>query len=96
MQKTSCFGLIVATRGFFNAQLAAGARDVLLSVMEQLGYDYVIVPQDATPCGAIETRRHAKLCADLFKANADEIDGVIVVLPNFGDELGVVQALAPL
>jgi L-fucose isomerase-like protein len=93
MEKKPCFGLIVASRGFFNAQLAAGARSKLLSILEQQGYDYVITPEDATPCGAIETREHAKLCADLFRKNADKIDGVIVVLPNFGDELGVVQTL---
>ena len=34
-----------------------------------------------------------KLCAELFKEKADEIDGVVVILPNFGDELGVVQTL---
>ena len=53
----------------------------------------MITPADATPCGAIETREHAKLCAELFKRHADEIDGVIIVLPNFGDELGIVQTL---
>jgi len=93
MEKKPCFGLIVATRGFFNAQLAAGARAKLLTILEQQGYDYVITPEDATPCGAIETREHAKLCADVFRKNANKIDGVIVVLPNFGDELGVVQTL---
>jgi L-fucose isomerase-like protein len=93
MEKTPCFGLIVATRGFFNSELAVGVRAKLLETLEAQGYDYVITPEDATPCGAIETREHAKLCADLFHENADKIDGVIVTLPNFGDELGVVQTL---
>ncbi len=93
MEKTPCFGLIVGTRGFFNAQLAVSVRSKLIEILESNGYDYVITPEDATPCGAIETREHAKLCADLFKENADKIDGVIVVLPNFGDELGIVQTL---
>jgi L-fucose isomerase-like protein len=91
--KTPTFGLIVGSRGFFNAELAVDVRAKLLSILEAQGYEYVITPEDATPCGAIETRQHAKLCADLFKANADQIDGVIVVLPNFGDELGIVQTL---
>ena len=93
VDKKPCFGLIVGTRGFFNAQLAVGVRAALLETLEKKGYDYVITPQDATPCGAIETREHAKLCADLFKEHADSIDGVIVALPNFGDELGIVQTL---
>lgn len=93
MTKTPTFGLIVATRGFFNAELASSARAKLLQIMNEMKFDYVIPPEDATPNGAIETRPHAKLCADLFQKNASRIDGVIVVLPNFGDELGVVQTL---
>jgi L-fucose isomerase-like protein len=93
MEKTPTFGLIVASRGFFNAELAVNVRAKLLSTLEEQGYKYVITPQDATPCGAIETREHAKLAARLFHQNADQIDGLIVVLPNFGDELGVVETL---
>jgi L-fucose isomerase-like protein len=93
MEKTQTFGLIVGTRGFFNSELAVGVRAKLLEILEEKGYGYVITPEDATPCGAIETREHAKLCADLFKRKSDEIDGVIIALPNFGDELGIVQTL---
>lgn len=93
MEKKPCFGLIVGTRGFFNSELAVGVRAQLLEILDSKGYDVVITPNDATPSGAIENREHAKICADLFKQNADKIDGVIVVLPNFGDELGVVQTL---
>lgn len=93
MHKTPCFGLIVGTRGFFNAELAVGVRARLLEILDEMGFEYVITPAEATPCGAIETREHARLCADLFKKEADRIDGVIVVLPNFGDELGIVQTL---
>ncbi len=93
MGKRTCFGLIVGTRGYFNAELALGVRRKLLEILEASGYDYVIPPEDATPCGALETREHAKLASDLFRKHAARIDGVIVVLPNFGDELAVVQTL---
>jgi L-fucose isomerase-like protein len=93
MDKQTTFGLIVGTRGFFNAELAVDVRSKLLSTLEQHGYGCVITPEDATPCGAIETRAHAKLCAELFKQHADAIDGIVVVLPNFGDELGIVETL---
>jgi L-fucose isomerase-like protein len=93
MEKKTTFGLIVGTRGFFNAELAVGVRAKLLQTLEAQGYGYVITPQDATPAGAIETRGHARIAAALFKEHADEIDGVIVVLPNFGDELGIVETL---
>ena len=88
------FGLIVGTRNIFNAKLAEEARKVLLKKMSQWGYDYVILPTEETPTGNIETYQDAKKCAALFSKNRDKIDGVIVVLPNFGDELGIVNTLS--
>jgi L-fucose isomerase-like protein len=93
MEKKTTFGLIVGSRGFFNSALAVSVRAKLLETLEEKGYEYVITPEDATPYGAIETREHAKLCGELFRQKSDVIDGVIVVLPNFGDELGVVETL---
>ena len=91
--KTTTFGLIVGTRGFFNSELAVQGRKDLLAKLDSLGYDYVIPPEDATPNGAIETYADAKICAEAFKARRDDIDGIVVVLPNFGDEMGVVYTL---
>ncbi len=93
MDKDMTFGLIVSTRGFFNPKLAQKAREQLLKKLDTLGYPHVILAADATPTAAIETRADAKKCADLFKQNADRIDGIVVVLPNFGDELAVVQTI---
>ena len=93
LEKKSTFGLIVGTRGFFNAQLAVGVRAGLIKTLEEMGYEYVITPEEATPRGAIETRAHASICAEYFKKHADKIDGIIVALPNFGDEIGVVETL---
>jgi len=93
MGKKTTFGLIVGTRGFFNPALAAEGRKQLLAKLDELGYDYVIPAEDATPNGAIETLADARVAAELFKKNEANIDGIVVVLPNFGDELGVVQTL---
>ncbi len=93
MDKKTTFGLIVGTRGFFNPELASQGRKDLLAKLDKLDYNYIIPPEDATPNGAIETFADAKLCADLFKKHQDEIDGIVIVLPNFGDELGVVHTL---
>ncbi len=93
MDKKTCFGVIVGTRGFFNSALAVNVRKALLHQLKRDGYDYVITPEDATPNGAIETRAHAKLCAELFRRHADKIDGLVIVLPNFSDELGIIQTL---
>src|SRR4030042_1733751 len=88
------FGLIVGTRNIFNAKLAEEARAVLLKKMEEWGYNYVILPSKETPTGNIETYQDAKKCAALLSKNRDIIDGVIVILPNFGDELGIVNTLS--
>jgi len=88
------FGLIVGTRNIFSAKLAEDARKVLLQKMQKWGYDHVILPSEETPTGNIETYQDAKKCAALFSKNRDKINGVIVVLPNFGDELGIVNTLS--
>jgi L-fucose isomerase-like protein len=93
IEKKITFGVIVGTRGFFNPQLAQEGRRQLIKQLKKLGYNHVILPAEATEHGAIETYAHAKKCARLFESHREEIDGVIVVLPNFGDELGVVQTL---
>ena len=87
------FGVIVGTRGFFNPKLAREGRRQLLARLKALGHAPVILPQAATAHGAVETLADAKKCAALFQQQRDRIDGIIVVLPNFGDELGVVQTL---
>ncbi len=91
--KKVTFGVIVGSRGFFNHNLAEVGRKELLSVLDQKGFQYVIVGENDTPHGAIETYEDAKICAKLFREQHEKIDGVIISLPNFGDELGVVNAL---
>ena len=58
-----------------------------------MGIDAVILDDQATKLGAVETWEHAKRCAELFRANRDRISGVVVSLPNFGDEKGVADTL---
>jgi L-fucose isomerase-like protein len=91
--KKTTFGLIVGTRNIFSSKLAEEARETLLKLMNRMGYDYIILPSSETPTGNIETVADAHKCARLFTENRDKIDGIIVVLPNFGDELGIVNAI---
>jgi L-fucose isomerase-like protein len=90
---TTTFGVIIGTRGIFNSQLAAADRKKLLATLDELGFRYVIPAAEETTNGGIETRKDARRCAALFRGHAEEIDGIIVALPNFGDELAVVQTL---
>src|SRR5258708_10098337 len=80
------FGVIVGNRGFFPGHLAREGRQEILRALEEEGYDAVVLGEDATNYGAIESRDEAKAYADLFKRNRDAIDGIVVTLPNFGDE----------
>lgn len=93
IEKEVVFGVIVATRGFFNPAHASGARAQIVKRLEELGYDYVILPEKATAHGAVETLQDAKKCAALFRERSAEIDGILVINPNFGDEQGVVEAI---
>ena len=87
------FGVIVGTRGCFSSELARDGRKQLLHQLKALGHRAVILPAGETPSGAVETLADARKCADLFSQHRHEIGGVIVSLPNFGDELGVVNTL---
>lgn len=95
-KKKLCFGIIIGTRAYFNSELAKDVRKQLLQTVTGEGYDYVILPEDATVTGSssIETREDGLKCAALFRENRDRIDGIIVSLPNFGFEIGIINAIS--
>jgi L-fucose isomerase-like protein len=92
-EKCITFGVIVGTRGIFNPELAQIDRKKLLKILDSLGYNHIIMPEKETPSGNIETYQDAKKCALFFKENQDKIDGILVLLPNFGDEIGIVNSI---
>jgi L-fucose isomerase-like protein len=93
--KKLCFGVIIGTRAYFNSALAIDVRAQLLKTITEQGYDYVILPEGSTPTGSsIETREDGLKCAKLFRENRDRIDGIIVSLPNFGFEIGIINAIS--
>jgi L-fucose isomerase-like protein len=57
------------------------------------GIDTVVLSLKEARHGAVESRDEAKRCAALFKKHAKDIAGVIVTLPNFGDERAVAETL---
>ena len=87
------FGVIVGNRGFFPDVLAREGRKNILDVLKKNGFNAVSLPVKETKYGAVETFEEAKKCAALFASNARKIDGIIVTLPNFGDEKGVAEAV---
>jgi len=87
------FGVIVGTRGCFSSELARTGRKQVLEQIKKLGHRVVVLPAGETPTGAIETLADARKCGALFSRHRNEIDGVIIALPNFGDEIGVINVL---
>ena len=92
-QRPVTLAVIVGNRGFFPSHLSLQGRKTVLELLEKAGINVIITPEDATNAGSIESLEEARLCADLFRAHRDEIDGVLVTLPNFGDERAVANAL---
>ena len=87
------YGVIVGNRGFFPDHLAKSGRAAIIAVLEKAGHTVVAPGPEDTKYGAVETRAEATRCADLFKRHRETIDGVIVTLPNFGDERAIADTL---
>ena len=92
-KRTNTFGVIVSNRNFFPDRLVEEGREQLLRAIEELGYKVVALSPEDTLYGAVETREDAERCARLFTDHKEAIDGVIVTLPNFGDEKATADAL---
>lgn len=86
-------GVIFGNRDFFPDGLVAEARRDLLQVLQTLGIQTVMLSEQQSKLGAVETWQHAVLCGQLLRENKQRIDGVLVCLPNFGDEKGIADAL---
>jgi L-fucose isomerase-like protein len=86
-------GVIVGNRGFFPDHLCETGRQTILNVLEEEGITAVTLSPEDTKFGSIESLTDAQKCADLFKKQREEIDGVLVTLPNFGDERAVANTL---
>ena len=87
------FGVVVGNRGFFPDHLAKTGREEILAVLEAAGAKAIVLTPEESKYGAVETYDESLRCAELFKKHADEIDGIIVTLPNFGEERGIVDAI---
>jgi L-fucose isomerase-like protein len=86
-------GLIVGNRGFFPSHLCRSGREAVLGVLEEEGIRVIALGPEDTEYGSVESLGDAHKCAELFRAHRQEIAGVLVTLPNFGDERGVANAL---
>jgi L-fucose isomerase-like protein len=93
MTKQMTMGLIVGNRGFFPDHLARSGRDEMIQTMGKAGICVVALTPEDSKYGAVETREEARKCAALFDAHRDRIDGIVVTLPNFGDERAIAETI---
>jgi len=91
--KKNTFGIIVGNRGFFPDALAKAGRKNILDVLKKNGFNSVALSMQETKYGTVETFADAKKCAALFADKGEKIDGIIVTLPNFGDEKGIAETI---
>jgi L-fucose isomerase-like protein len=93
VKTNSTLGIIIGNRDFFPDQLVAEARTEILDLFKQLNITPVLLSDADSKLGGVETFAEAQKCAALFRKHADDIDGILVVLPNFGDEKGVAETI---
>ena len=89
----SKLGIIVGNRDFFPDHLITQARNEILSIFKNKNIDPIILQESDTKLGGVETFLEAQKCAELLKAHQHEIEGILVILPNFGDEKGVADTI---
>jgi L-fucose isomerase-like protein len=89
----ACLGVIIGNRDFFPDRLVSEARADILALFDQLNLRAVMLEEFESKLGGVETFRDAQRCADLFRRHQDDITGVLVILPNFGDERGIAETL---
>lgn len=92
MQK-ACLGVIIGNRSVFPGYLSEGGRKEVLGVLKKQGIEAVIIPENQAKFGAIENFKEARRCAELFRKNQDKIDGILIALPNFGDERAAAETI---
>jgi L-fucose isomerase-like protein len=89
----STVAVIIGNREFFPDQLVAEARQDVVRLFDASGVRPLMLSDGETKLGGVETHADARKCAELFQRHRDEIIGLLVVLPNFGDEKGVADVL---
>ncbi len=93
MKTKPTLGVIVSNRGFFPGHLVESGRETILNVLREEGIHAIALGPGDTKYGGVETLADANKCGEMLKAHADQIDGLLVTLPNFGDEKAVPNSI---
>jgi L-fucose isomerase-like protein len=93
VSKQPTLAVLYGNRDFFPDALVTEARADLAKLFSKFGIKAIQLGESDSKLGGVETHNDARKCAELFRKHAGEIDGVLVCLPNFGDEKGVADTL---
>jgi L-fucose isomerase-like protein len=93
MKPFATLGVITGNRDFFPDVLIAEARRDLGKLFAELSIEPVWLSESDSKLGAVETWADAQKCGSLLARNRERLDGILVCLPNFGDEKGVADAI---
>lgn len=93
MKKQVTLAVIVGNRGFFPAELCRDGRQEILGILKREGVRAICLTPKDTKYGAVESLQDARKCAELFARHRDEIDGILITLPNFGDEKAIANTI---
>ncbi|HMR16414.1 MAG TPA: hypothetical protein PKD13_08020, partial [Mariniflexile sp.] len=92
-KKSLSIGIIIGNRDFFPDSLVEKARTEIIKVFSTLNLKPILLETTDTKLGGVETYKDSQKCAELFKKHREELAGILVLLPNFGDERGVADTL---
>jgi L-fucose isomerase-like protein len=93
MANSTCLGVILGNRDFFPDVLIGEARRDLTKLFKEMAIEPVWLSQEETKLGAVETWADAQKCGELLRRNRERLDGILVCLPNFGDEKGIADSI---
>ena len=86
-------GVIIGNRDFFPDVLVAEARRDLIKLFAELDINPIWLSEADSKLGSVETWADARKCGDLLRRERERLDGILVCLPNFGDEKGVADSV---
>ncbi len=86
--------VIIGNREFFSDDLVRAARREVLDLARDEGIETVVLDEATTKLGAVESIDDGWKCARLLEEHRQEIDGILVVLPNFGNERAIAECIA--
>jgi len=89
-QNTQTLAVIVGNREFFPDRLAEEGGKEIIERLQDCGFAVITLSEGSR---SVQTREESEKCAQVFKENAEDIEGVVVTLPNFGDEKGIAETL---